>query len=74
MTQFDLKVKSYSQLKLYLRLLKANQHVDKASAQILLDRALIVKDNKLEFSRDTKAKLAVIIEIQNRIYSINYYK
>jgi hypothetical protein len=39
--------------------LKANRHLDKTAADILLDRALIVHDNKLEFSRDKRLRINV---------------
>ncbi len=39
--------------------MKANRHLDKTAADILLDRALIVHDNKLEFSRDKRLRINV---------------
>ena len=46
-------------LSLFSRLLKANRHIDEKSASVLLERALIVADNKLEFSRDIRFKQIV---------------
>ena len=39
--------------------MKANNHLDERSAYALLERALIEKDGKLEFSRDLRVKISV---------------
>ncbi len=43
----------------YKRLLKANRHLNDEAANILLERALVVHENKLEFSRDMRLKVTV---------------
>lgn len=40
--------------------MRANGHLDEESAKILLERALIEKDGKLDFSRDLRVKASVI--------------
>ncbi len=43
----------------YKRLLKANRHLNDEAANILLERALVVHENKLELSRDMRLKVTV---------------
>lgn len=42
-----------------IRLLKENSGIDEKSGNILLERGLIIKDKKVQFSRDLKMKIFV---------------
>ena len=41
------------------RLLSVNKAIDEKTAKILIDRGVIEKDGKLEYSRDIRAKKQV---------------
>jgi hypothetical protein len=56
--------------------MKANGHLDEGAARLLLDRATIKRDNgSLDFSRDIKVKITVIVaKLFINILRLNFKK
>ncbi len=52
-----------------LRLLEANKQIDETSAQILLERGLVYKNDKLDYSRD----LRLVTGVSFRDYHLEFH-